>query len=114
MTAVQQLELDLPALVHRPLDTRLSLAEQFQNFHADNPAVADLYESLAQQWFDAGNYRCGMKFLAEQARWITGLQMPGEGWAVNNSYTAFYARVLLGRRPEWADRILTRVQKAAA
>lgn len=115
MTATYaDLELDLQPLVHRPTDTRLTLAERYQQFAADNPQVLDLYEHLARRWFDAGNYRVGMKFLAEQARWVTGLQMPGEQWAVNNSYTAFYARALLERRPEWAGRILLRAQKAGA
>lgn len=108
-----QLALDLAPLVHRPVDTRLSLAERYAQFAADNPQVLDLYERLAQQWFDAGNNRVGMKFLAEQARWITGLQMPGEQWAVNNSYTAFFARALLAKRPEWSGCILTRHQPSA-
>lgn len=114
MTALYaDLELPLAPLVHRPVDTTLTLAQRYARFIEDNPAVLDVFERLAEQWFDAGNYRVGAKFLAEQARWISGLQMPGEAWAVNNSYVAFLSRDLLARHPEWSDRILTRAQKAA-
>ena len=107
-----QLALDLAPLVHRPLDTRLTLAQRFAQFHADNPHVADALEQLAAQWFDAGNQRGSTKAFIERLRWESGIRTGGGEYLLNNSLTAFYSRLLLERRPEWTGRILTRKSEA--
>jgi hypothetical protein len=114
MSADQQLALDLQPLVHRPVDARMSLPERFAQFHADNPHVADALEALAAQWFAAGNERGSTKAFIERLRWESGIRTQGGEYRLDNSLTAFYSRLLLERRPEWAGRILTRVQRAAA
>ena len=110
--STQQLALDLAPLVRRPIDSRLSLAEQWAQFHADNPHVADALEQLAESWFAAGNPRIGTKALWERLRWEAGVQTNAQDYRLNNNWPAFYSRVLLERRPEWSGRILTRVQRA--
>ena len=91
----------------------LTLAEQFAAFHDANPQVLRALEHLARQWFDAGHNRVGVKALWEQLRWQTGVQT-GTTPRLNNNLTAFYARLLIERNPDWAARIHTRTQKAAA
>lgn len=103
-----QLALDLADLVTPDYEPEASLADRFAAFHGANPHIADVFESLIEQWLVAGNERVGMKAVAEVLRWEAGLRMPGEAWAINNSYIAFYAREMLRRRPEWSDRIQTR------
>lgn len=109
-----QMELDLQPLVAPEYEAHLTLAERYQAFIAANPSVLDAFERVAGEWLDAGNARVGMKAVAEQIRWSTGIRLGSEGWRVNNSFVAFIARDLIARRPEWHDRIETRAQKAAA
>jgi hypothetical protein len=101
MTA--QLALDLSPLTepdHTPEDT---LAERFAAFHEANPHVADALEHLADQWFAAGNKRASVDALFHRLRWESGITTQGDPYVLNSSYTAFYARLLIARRPEWAS-----------
>lgn len=88
------------------------LPTRFAAFHEANPQVADALEWLIGQWLARGHKRVGMKAVAERARWESGLAMPGEVWKINNSYVAFYARLMIERHPEWGECIETRVQKS--
>ena len=105
-TAAPQLEL-FP-IVEPTYDEEMSLRDRFDAFNAQNPHVADALEILAAQWLAAGNRKVGMKALVERLRWESGIRTQGDGYVLNNSYTAFYARLLIARRPEWADAISTR------
>lgn len=105
--------LDLHPLVLPDYEPELTLPERYQAFIAANPAVLDAFEAVAAEWLDAGHARVGMKAVAERIRWETGVRMSA-AWKVNNSFVAFIARDLIQRRPEWAERIETRQQKAAA
>lgn len=107
MTTYVDLPLDLSPLSEPEYDAELSLADRFELFHAANPHVADAFEALAAEWL-ARHPRVGMKAIAEAIRWRSGIETVGEPWRINNNHVAFYARLLLARRPEWADRIQTR------
>lgn len=106
-----QLALFAP-LVEPDYAPELSLADRFELFHAANPHVADALEMLADQWLAAGHRKVGMKALVERLRWESGIRTAGSAYRLNNSLTAFYARLLIARRPEWADAIETRRAKA--
>lgn len=109
MTATYvDLALDLSPLTEPDYEPEASLADRFAAFHAANPHVADALEQLAEQWLAAGNRKVGMKSLAERLRWESGIQTTGDAWRINNSHIAFYARLLIERRPEWAECIETR------
>jgi len=99
----EQLELpDLLPLSEPAYAKGLSWAERFEIFHAANPHVAKALEALAGQWLQR-HKRASVKALFERLRWESGLQTHGEAYRLNNSFTAFYARLLIERRPEWAD-----------
>lgn len=100
-----QLTLDLSPLTEPDYAPHLTIAERFAIFHQQNPHVADTLELLAEQWFRAGHTRVGIKALYERARWESGVTTAGDVWRLNNDWTAHYSRLLLARRPEWADRI---------
>lgn len=108
----QQLTLDLAPLVTPDYAPELTLSERFELFHAANPHVADALETLAAQWLAAGHRKVGMKALVERLRWESGISTVGDAYRINNSHVAFYARLLLDRRPEWADAIETRTALA--
>lgn len=106
-----QLALPLTPLTQPDYHPDLTLAERFAAFHESNPSVADSLEQIAAQWL-VDHDRVGMKFVGEIARWQAGIQMPGESWAINNSYLAFYARLMIQRHPEWSDAIHLRRAEA--
>jgi hypothetical protein len=100
-------QLALLPLVEPTYEPTASLADRFAAFHGSNPHVADALERLAEQWLARHN-RVGMKALVERLRWESGIQTTGSAWRINNSHVSFYSRLLIERRPEWADRIETR------
>jgi hypothetical protein len=102
-----QLTLDFPDLITPGYAPEMTLADRFAAFHASNPHVADALEHLAEQWL-ARHERVGMKALFERLRWESGIRTEGSAYVLNNSWTAFYSRLILDRRPEWTGRITTR------
>lgn len=108
-----QLALVLPDLIAPDYTDAPTLAERFDAFHAANPHVAHALEVLAGQWLRT-NDRASIAQLFERLRWESGIQTHGDAYRLNNSYRAFYVRLLIERRPEWADKFETRTQKAAA
>lgn len=110
MTA--QLALDLSPLTEPDYTPEATLAERFAAFHRANPHVADALEHLAEQWLAAGHSRVGMKALVERLRWESGIRTVGGAYRINNSHVSFYARLLVERRPEWADAIEMRRAQA--
>ena len=113
MTTIQ-LALHMPELIEPTYDTEATIAERFAAFHSLNPWVADALETLAADWLAHGNKRVGVKALIEILRWSHGRQTTGDqGFALNNSLTSRYARLLLDRHPEWAEAISVRELRAA-
>lgn len=108
-----QLALDLQPLITPDHEPESSIQDRFDAFHDANPHVANALEALADQWL-ANHPRVGMKALFERLRWESGIQTRGDVWRLNNSFTALYGRLLIQRRPEWADAINTRELRAAA
>ena len=104
--------LDLSPLVIPDHEPDATIAERFAAFHAANPHVADALETLAEQWLTT-NRRVGTKALVERLRWEAGIQTASTDYRINNSLTSHYARLLIERRPEWAQRIETRALRAA-
>lgn len=112
MTTYADPTLDLQPLTTPEYDAELSLAERFAIFHQKNPHVADALEFLARQWLAAGNHKIGMKALFERLRWESGIQTSADVYRLNNSYVAFYARLLIERHPIWREYIDTRASLA--
>ncbi|WP_235738955.1 hypothetical protein [Nocardioides alcanivorans] len=90
----------------------LTIAERFEAFHSANPHVAEALEALAAEWL-AHHRKVGVKALVERLRWESGIQTQGDAYRINNSLVSHYARLLIARRPEWAERIETRRLHAA-
>lgn len=109
--STDQLELPGLGITEPDYEPHLTLEQRFQMFHERNPHVADALEALAAQWL-ARHRKVGMKALVERLRWESGIRTDGDPWRINNSHVAFYARLLLARRPEWAGCIETRKAQA--
>lgn len=107
-----QMTLDLSPIAFPDYAPDLTIAERFEQFHAENPHVADTLEALAARWL-VNHDRVGMKALYEVARWESGIQTTGDVWKLNNDFTAYYSRLLIARRPEWSEAFALRELRAA-
>lgn len=110
MAAGQQV---LPGFVEPDYRHDQSIDERFDAFHEANPHVLAELERLADQLAAAGVRRFGVKALVERLRWDWTVQTAGDDFKVNNSFTSRYARLLIERRPDFADMIETRELRAA-
>jgi hypothetical protein len=95
-------------------DGEETLEDNFNRFHADNPQVYETLVKLARRWKRSRpRRRCSTKMLFETARWYLDLRGDGEPVALNNNYTAFYARLLMEQEPELAGLFETRRQRSS-
>lgn len=88
-----------------------TLAERFEVFHAANPHVFQALRQMALRASRSGQ-RVGVKTLYEALRWHWLSSTAGDAFKLNNSFTAFYARLLMDAEPELAGYFETRVQRA--
>jgi hypothetical protein len=108
---VTQLQLfPLVAVAHLVGET---LEERFERFHRTNPHV---YRALV---FEARRARRGgatsgsLRDLFGLLRWQSGFWTKGEPWRLNNSFTAFYARLIEEREADLAGFFETRERRVA-
>jgi hypothetical protein len=76
---------------------KLSNRERFELFHRANPHVYDAIVQIARDLKQRGFKSCGMKLIFERLRWLTAIETRGDGFKLNNVYTAFYARFVMSR-----------------
>jgi hypothetical protein len=77
------------------------LLRRFLAFHRENGHVFDTLERLCSDAQRKGAKRLGIKALFERVRWETALETTDpRGLKVNNSFTAYYARLLAEFRPD--------------
>lgn len=81
----------------------LSLREKFCVFHVANPRVFEALETMTEALLARGRTRLSVKMLVEVLRWNFYMKTadPNSDFKVNNSYAAFYARLLVDTHPEW-------------
>jgi hypothetical protein len=73
-----------------------SISERFENFHRDNPHVYRTLVRLAREWVNStGARKLGIKSLYEVARWRLAIETSDPEYRLNNSFTAYYARLLM-------------------
>lgn len=100
-----QLTLDLPIerapdLVDVRLDRTLTLREQWQTFHAANPAVYDAIVRIARDLRARGFARCGIALIFERLRWLHAIATRGDEYRLNHNWRAHYAREVMAREPD--------------
>ena len=93
------------ALLADPLEVR------FIEFHHKNPHVYWRLVQMAKQWRDAGHDACSIKMLIEVLRWQGGISTESrDGLTLNNSYAAFYSRLIAANEPDLAHLFAFRKQ----
>lgn len=73
--------------------------ERFEAFHAANPHVFFKLRDIARQARAKGATRFGIAAAFERLRWLY-LETHGDTFRLNNTYRAFYARLLMERVPD--------------
>lgn len=87
----------------------LTLEQRFEAFHEANPHV---YAHLRRLALDARRKgrQVGIKMLYEVLRWQYAMSTTDDDFKLNNSYTSFYARLLMQQEAELAGYFETRTQ----
>jgi hypothetical protein len=81
----------------------VSLGEKFELFHRENPHVYRTLVRLAREWVNqTGQRKIGIKSLYEVTRWRIALDTNDPDFKLNNSYTAYFARLIMSREPDLA------------
>jgi hypothetical protein len=81
-----------------------ALELRFAEFHRENPHVYRAFERFACEALRSG-HRVGAKAIWERMRWHLFMETSegrDGGYRLNNNLTAYYARELMRRRPEFA------------
>jgi hypothetical protein len=86
--------------------------ERFRDYHATNPQIYAAFRWYALEARRAGRKRMGMKALVERARWDTTVTAHDGSFKLDNSMTAFYARILMENNPELRGFFETRQSRA--
>lgn len=94
------------------------LQDQFDAFHRDNPDVWLEFEELCLRMIQRGRVRWSSDAALHVLRFHRDMKTTGAGEVdgqqlkLNNSHSAFYARMFLRAHPEHADFFQTRHAKA--
>ncbi len=91
----------------------MSISERFVEFHRENPRVYKTLVDLARKWVKTtGSSKIGIKSLCERARWEIAVKSKNSGFRIDNSFTAFYARLIMENEPDLKGMFDTRVSEA--
>ncbi len=91
-----------------------TLEERFRLFHERNPHVLRALARVALRLrIEHGLKRGSIQLVFERVRWLYAIQTRGDEYALNNSYAAFYSRLLAHREPLLAGFFEVREQHAA-
>lgn len=85
---------------------------RFRAYHEANPRVFELFEKFTFEAIDAGAKRLGAKLVAERVRWQGQIRQGTDGFKINNSYVAYFARLFELKHPEYAGIFKTRTARA--
>lgn len=87
--------------------------QRFEAFHRANPFVYRTLVQLAREWVNrTGQRKLAIKTLYEVARWNLILETSDAEFKLNNSYTAFFARLIMAQEPDLAGMFDLRVSEA--
>lgn len=83
-------------------DLPTDMTRGFWEFHNTNPHVMDRLEEMTRDLVSRGRKRIGMKMLFEVLRWEYFMATEtNEPFKLNNNYTAYYARLIEKRNPQF-------------
>jgi hypothetical protein len=78
-----------------------TIADRFEEFDRENPDVYRVLVRLAREWVArTGHHKLGIATLFEIARWEIALATSDPEFKLNNSYRAYYARLIHKQEPD--------------
>ena len=80
-----------------------TLEERFAAFHKENPQVYRAIVATAKKLRANGFKRYGIAAIFEHLRMQNALDSTGDDYKLNNSYRAFYSRLIESREAELED-----------
>lgn len=79
-------------------------AARFEDFHRTNPHVYRTLVRLARQFInETGQPKVGISMLFEAARWSLAIETKSSDYRLNNSYRAYFARLIAAQEPDLKD-----------
>lgn len=91
----------------------LTMPERFEQFHDENPRVYETLVRLAREWITrTGRRKLGIATLFERTRWDIAIATNDPDFKLNNSYRAFYARLIMQENPDLAGIFECRASEA--
>ena len=84
--------------------TRLkqSLSDRFEQFHADNPRVYDLFKNFTDEVINAGYTKFSAWSIIGRIRWETDVVvLTDEPFRISNDFIALYSRLWMKEHPEY-------------
>lgn len=81
------------------------ITEMFEEYHAANPRVYQLFKRFAREAKAVGLKRYSARAIFERIRWHTNVETydANEPFKVNNYYSPLYARMLMSEEPAFGD-----------
>jgi hypothetical protein len=77
-----------------------TLTERFEEFHANNPHVYELFKQFAQEAISVGRDHLSAEMLVHRIRWESVIKTVTRDYKINNNYAAFYGRLFARDFPE--------------
>ena len=92
-----------------------SIEDRFNKFHSENPHVYDAIVKLARHAKSRGKTRTSLKRIFELIRWDVDMSVYGDHeFALDNSYTSRYSRLVMANERDLDGMFETRVLKSCA
>lgn len=105
----EQIALETYARRQRVRFDRTRLERAFEEFHAANPRVFELFEKFAFEVIGAGHRHYSADAILHRIRWHVAVETKsGDGFKINDHHSAYYARLFEARHPERSGFFRTR------
>lgn len=101
---------DLFTIVEPDTEPGADIKQRFEAFHRSNPAIYAMLVRFARQ-IPAGR-KIGISLLFERLRWEATTQTTSTDFKLNNTFRAWYVRLIMHNNPDLAD--LFELRKSAA
>jgi len=82
-------------------DCRTRLDRAFDQYHAANPLVYELFRKFALMAKAAGHSHYSARAIYHRMRWHVDIETRGDEFKLNNNYSSRYARLLIREHPEF-------------
>ena len=92
----------------------MTMRERFERFDAKNPEVYEHLLDVSRRWRNMGGRQWSIWSAFAVVRWerqVAGLPDPSEIYKLNNNYTGYYARKLMGENVDLVGLFETRRMK---